>query len=165
MGIETFALAAIGIGAGTQILGSIASGNEQARAQKLRSQQLSVEAEQLRIRALQEETARRDELAQNVAVIKSIRGARNVGNSPTGFASLQKLSSDAASDIATARLSTLLGAEGYSTAASLAKRQATSARVGGYLGALSAAGTAGFRAYSLFDTVDASNSNQTQKVA
>lgn len=144
-----FAVGGVGLAAGTQALGSILAGRQQARSAAFEAQQLEIQQTRLETAADVEETERRDQLASTIQSIEAVRGARGLGPSPTGFAALRQIRGDAERDIRTARINTLTNADSAGRAASERRRAGRSQQIAGYLGATSALGVGAFRTASL----------------
>ncbi|MFC5355655.1 hypothetical protein [Azospirillum himalayense] len=115
---------------------SIQQGQAQSAALKAQQQQQRQREEQLRTRAMQDEAARREELASNLSTIEAIRAGRGLSQtSPTALVIRDDLTDNAMDDMRVSRLNILNGAESARQSAEQAGNAASNALTAGYLGA------------------------------
>ena len=129
---------------------SIKQGEAQAAALKYEQQQHQQREQQLRTRALQEEAARREELASNLSTIDAIRAGRGLsGTSPTALVIRDDVTDDAMDSMRISRLNILNGAESERQAGVQAGRAASNALTSGYLRAGTSLLDFGAKAYGM----------------
>lgn len=118
------------------VYSGVKQGEAQSAAQKYQQQQQQQREEQLRTRAMQDEAARREELASNLSTIEAIRAGRGLSqSSPTALVIRDDLTNDAMDDMRVSRLNILNGAESARQSAEQAGNAASNALTAGYLGA------------------------------
>lgn len=118
------------------VYSSVRQGQAQSSALKAQQQQQRQREEQLRTRALQDEAARREELASNLSTIEAIRAGRGLSQgSPTALVIRDDLTNDAMDDMRVSRLNILNGAESARQSAEQSGKAASNALTTGYLGA------------------------------
>ncbi|MGY0790096.1 hypothetical protein ACW7BJ_12025 [Azospirillum argentinense] len=130
------AYAAMAASAAVSAYSSIRQGQAESAALKAQQQQQRQREEQLRTRALQDEAARREELASTLSTIEAIRAGRGLSQgSPTALVIRDDLTNDAMDDMRVSRLNILNGAESARQSAEQSGKAASNALTTGYLGA------------------------------
>ncbi|MBK3775927.1 hypothetical protein GAY31_17470 [Azospirillum brasilense] len=118
------------------VYSSVQQGQAHSAALKAQQQQQQQREEQLRTRAMQDEAARREELASNLSTIEAIRAGRGLSqSSPTALVIRDDLTDTAMDDMRVSRLNILNGAESARQSAQQAGNAASNALTAGYLGA------------------------------
>lgn len=141
MGIDPVTLSVISLAAtatstAVGVYSSVKQGEAQSAALKSQQQQQQQREEQLRTRAMQDEAARREELASNLSTIEAIRAGRGLSQtSPTALVIRDDLTDNAMDDMRVSRLNILNGAESARQAGQQAGNAASNALTAGYLGA------------------------------
>lgn len=116
------------------VYGSIQQGEAQAEQQRYQQRQQQLREEQLRTRALQDETARREELTANLSTIDAIRAGRGLSQtSPTALVIRDDATDTAMDAMRVSRLNILNGAESARQAGIQAGNAADSAASSGWL--------------------------------
>lgn len=134
--MATVALIASGASAAVQTYASVKQGEAQSAAARYEQQQHQQREEQLRTRAMQDEAARREELAANLSTIEQIRAGRGLSqSSPTALVIRDDLTDSAMDDMRVSRLNILNGADAARQAGEQAGSAASNALTTGYLGA------------------------------
>lgn len=134
MGFEVAALALSAVSTAVGAYSSIQQGKAQAAALSYEQQQHQQREEQLRTRAMQDEAARREELASNLSTIDAIRAGRGLSQtSPTALVIRDDVTGEAMDDMRISRLNILNGAESERQAGAQAGRAASNALTSGYL--------------------------------
>jgi hypothetical protein len=145
-GLESLALPALIIGAGTSAVGQLSAAGQQSAAAEFESQQYAQQAEAQRTAALQDETARRRDLASNLESIAAIRAGRGVGaGSPTAMAIYNSGIANSEDDIAASKANYAAKADLAQRASFLSERRASTSLLAGTLGAVSSLSNAAFR--------------------
>jgi hypothetical protein len=144
-GLE-LALPALIIGAGTSAFSSLMAGGEKAAAAEFESQQYAQQAQAQRTAALQDETARRRDLASNLESIAAIRAGRGVGaGSPTAMAIYNSGIANSEDDIQASKANYAAKADLAQRASFLSQRREFTSLLAGNLGAISSIASAAFR--------------------
>ena len=145
-GLESLALPALIVGAGTSAFSSLMAGGEKAAAAEFESQQYAQQAEAQRTAALQDETARRRDLASNLESIAAIRAGRGVGaGSPTAMAIYNSGIANSEDDIQASKANYAAKADLAQRASFLSQRREFTSLLAGNLGAISSISSAAFR--------------------
>ena len=136
MGLEAVAVAATAVSAATAVYGSIQQGKAQSAALKAQQEQQRQRSEQLHTKALQDEAARREELASNLSTVTAIRAGRGLSqSSPTALVIRDDITDAAMDDMRINRLNILNGAESARQQGEQYGAAASTALTMGYLGA------------------------------
>lgn len=148
MGLELSTLATIASVGSTVVsgVGAIAQGNAQAAAYKAQAEEMERQRQAARTQALQEETQRRQQLLSDLSTIDAVRAGRGLAaDSPSGATIRSGVREDALTDLANIQDSATLKDDALRRAALQARSDASSARLGGFLGAGTSLLTAGSR--------------------
>lgn len=136
MGFSAVTTAVMAASAAVGAAASIQQGQAQSAALKAQQLQQEQRAQQLQTRAMQDEAARREELASNLSTIAAVRAGRGLSQvSPTALAIRNDVTGDAMGDMRISRLNILNGAESERQSAIVSGKAASAALTAGYFGA------------------------------
>lgn len=136
MGFSAAAAAAMAVSAAVSAYSSVKQGQAQSTALKFQQQQQEQREQQLRTRAMQDEAARREELASNLSTIEAIRAGRGLSQtSPTALVIRDDVTDSAIDAMRVSRLNILNGADSARQSAEQDGNAASNALTTGYLGA------------------------------
>ena len=131
MGLELVLAAA---GAGLSAMGSIAQGNAQNAAMKAQAAEAERQREAERTRSMQEEAARREDLASQLSTISAVRAGRGLSQtSPTALVINEAVTEDSMSDMLTGRTNSVLRQDSLRMSAASARQQGAMAQTAGYI--------------------------------
>lgn len=140
------AVPALIIGTAAAAGGQLMAAGERSAAAEFEQQQYEAQAYATRTAALQDETARRRDLASNLETIMSIRAGRGVGEgSPTAMAIYDNAINKSEEDIAASKANYAAKADLAQRASFLSGRKASSSLLAGDLSAIGTIGGAAFK--------------------
>lgn len=117
-------------------LGAISQGAAQSSAMKAQAAELERQRKAEETRALQEEAARREDLASNLSTITAVRAGLGLDkSSPTALAITADVTGDAMNDMFTARTGSILKQDSLRMGAAGYRSQASQARTAGFINA------------------------------
>ncbi|WP_298372668.1 hypothetical protein [Azospirillum sp.] len=132
--MEAIPIALSAVSTAVGVYGSVQQGQAQAEQQRYQQRQQQLREEQLRTQAMQDETARREELTANLNTIAAVRAGRGLSQtSPTALVIRDDTTNDAMDAMHTSRLNILNGAESARQAGIQAGNAADSAAAGGWI--------------------------------
>jgi hypothetical protein len=134
--MEALTLPMILSAAGTamSVVGSISQGNAQKSAMSAQAAEMERQREAERTRALQEEAARREDLASQLSTISAVRAGRGLSQtSPTALVIDEAVTEDSMSDMLTGRTSSVLRQDSLRMSAASSRQQGSMAQTAGYI--------------------------------
>ena len=165
MAMAAVPLVMMAVSTAVSVYSSVKQGEAQSAALKFQQQQQQQREEQLRTRAMQDEAARREELASNLSTIEAIRAGRGLSqSSPTALAIRDDVTDNAMDAMRVSRLNILNGAESARQAGEQAGSAASTALTSGYLGAGKSLLDFGTKAYGLLDTGPSTDLSAFKKI-
>jgi hypothetical protein len=116
--------------------GAISQGNAQKSAMNAQAAEMERQRQAEQTRSIQEEAARREDLASQLSTISAVRAGRGLSQtSPTALVIDEAVTEDSMSDMLTGRTNSLLRQDSLRMSAQSARTQGSLAQTAGYLSA------------------------------
>lgn len=130
----TLATVLAGAGAAISAVGAISQGNAQKAAMNAQAAEMERQREAEKTRALQEEAARREDLASQLSTISAVRAGRGLSQtSPTALVIDEAVTENSMNDMLTGRTSSVLRQDSLRMSAESSRQQGSMAQTAGYI--------------------------------